>query len=357
MSSVRGIHLLRTTRIGPSHLINNPSRRSPFLRHGRAFHWQSTVGAAIEGTQDIIVSLHTATHLPWFMTIPLVAVSVGVVFRLPFTYYTRLTMQRRAELRPIFQAWNVRIMKEVNAEMKGQSDSKITSVVKARLDKVMKRVHGKLGLQQWKLYSGFLSFPFWLLAIDGVRRLCGGPRGLIGSLITGADSDGGKAATLATHVDPTLAVEGCLWFPDLTAPDPYHILPFALSATLLWNMLPETRQQLIDRFRIASGRQAGGMQSNMTEIYTQVAFKERMQSTFYLTLIGLATLVGPLTMDLPAALHLYWVVSSATNALTSMALKKLMPINAQFLERCKGVELPIIRPQRPKSSAKPKSTS
>ena len=34
----------------------------------------------------------------------------------------------------------------------------------------------------------------------------------------------------------TLTTEGCLWFHDLTVPDPYHLLPVLLVATNLGNI-------------------------------------------------------------------------------------------------------------------------
>jgi len=375
MSSVQGISLLRASEIRlvhcrSSHHLTRPNLTSLILppsspfpqrrnrQYVRALHWQSGLEAAIEGTQNLIVQLHTATHLPWFLSIPLTAFSVGVIFRLPIKIYTQRILQRRAEFDPLLQAWNARIQQDIYQEQKGKViallASKKLSEVKKRQDKVLKRIYRKLGLQTWKLYSGILSFPLWLLAIDGVRRLCGGPRGLLGFLITGASSDteSGAAAATTTVVDPSLMVEGCLWFPDLTASDPYHILPFALSATLLWNILPSTREQLIDRFRTATGRPplraaAQGQAQALASLNdAKVAWSQRMTSTLHLSLIGIAALVGPVTMDLPAALHLYWIASSTTNAFVLRALTKLMPVKLRLQKRCTGVELPIIRPQR-----------
>jgi inner membrane protein COX18 len=256
------------------------------------------------------------------------------------------------------------------------------SEVKKRQDKALKRIYRKLGLQQWKVYSSLLSFPFWLLAIDGVRRLCGGPRGLIGSLITSSEVDAAAAATdtaveaataslqaatgsisdastldgamLSSAVetanpvvlDPSLTYEGCLWFTDLTVPDPYHILPLALSASLLWNLLPKSGNQFSDRVSIALGRRPKSAQARILAGDDKVGLGERAKSTLYLSLVALATLVGPLTLDLPAALHLYWLASSATNALSSKALQHLMPVKTKLGKRCTGIDLPIIRPKR-----------
>ncbi|KAI1424839.1 hypothetical protein F5Y12DRAFT_426758 [Xylaria sp. FL1777] len=395
MSSLRSLSLLRATRSPLSHLggfhqlqpnyITTTLRISPLplynLQHGRsAFHWQSTVGAAIEGTQNLIVDLHAVTHLPWFLTIPLMAFTVGAVFRLPFSIYTQRILQRRADLTTLLQAWSPRIQQDVQRE--GIPASSRLSEVKKRQEKVLKRIYRKLSLQEWRLWGNVLSFPFWLIAIDGVRRLCGGPRGLLGSLITGSGRPGESIAASSAEVasttttsllpssvadpsaldpavmssametahlsivDPTLTFEGCLWFTDLTVSDPYHVLPLALSATLLLNLLPKSRHEFFDRVRVALGRQPKSARAQTLAGDAKVGFLERLSAMFHICMIGLATLVGPLTFDLPAALHLYWLASSVTNAFFMKSLRYLIPVKTGLLKRCTGVEFPVIRPQR-----------
>ncbi|KAI0413956.1 hypothetical protein F5X98DRAFT_350427 [Xylaria grammica] len=393
MSSFRGLSLLRATRtpppshfpsshhlLGPSSIISriSPSSPSPsplhHIQHGRrSFHWQSAASAAIEGAQALIVDLHTVTHLPWFMTIPLAAFSVGVVFRLPVSIYTQRILQRRTEVNPLLQAWNSRIQFDVANE--GIPYSSHLSVVKERQDKAMKRIYRKLGLQQWRLWSGVLSFPFWLLAIDGLRRLCGGPRGFIGSLVTGSGGPSespaaagvgaasslpgadlstldpavlsiAEAAHRAAVVDPSLTYEGCLWFTDLSASDPYHILPFALSAALVRNLLPKSGGTFLDRVHIALGRRPKSKRAQLLAEDEKIGLRERAYSTFRGGLFLFATLVGPITLDLPAALHLYWLTTAMTNTLFMKVLQRLMPVKGKLVERCTGNELNVIKPLR-----------
>ncbi|KAI0806369.1 hypothetical protein GGR55DRAFT_652373 [Xylaria sp. FL0064] len=386
MSSIRSLPLLRATRTHPFQPVYHRTlvSPSPFHHHHnhpqhhgrRAFHWQSTVGAAIEGTQNLIVDLHSVTNLPWFLTIPLVAFTVGAVFRLPFSIYTQRVLQRRAEFTPLLQAWNAQLQSQVQRD--GAPASSRLFETKKRQDKVVKRIYRKLGLQEWRLWGSVLSFPFWLVAIDAVRRLCGGPRGLIGSLITGSEIPSENTAPEAISttsslppssaadpasldptvmsyaaetaptaiVDPSLTYEGCLWFTDLTASDPYHILPLALSATLILNLLPKSRAQFLDRVRIAFGRQPKSARAQTLAGDEKVGLRERMSAMFHICLVSLAALIGPLTLDLPAALHLYWLTSSMMNALFMRGLKYFMPVKQGLLKQCKGTELPVIRPQR-----------
>ncbi|KAI2622582.1 hypothetical protein GGS21DRAFT_346178 [Xylaria nigripes] len=379
MSSVRSLTFLQVRRptshaVQSSYLTSRNLSQPPhlhYVQHGRrAFHWQSAASLAIEGTQQLIVNMHTVTNLPWFLTIPLVAFTVGAIFRLPFTIYTQRIMQCQAQLGPITQAWNTRIQEDVRRDK--IPPSRFMSEVKARQDKVLARIYRKLGLQGWKLYASVLSFPFWLIAIDGVRRLCGGPRGLLGSLVARAvgsteatePAPAGSVVeasivdpaissttidiTWNTIVDPNLRFEGCLWFTDLTISDPYHILPFALSASLVFNLLPKTKQQLFDRIQIAMGRKPQSIQAQTLSQDDRVGIGERARSIFQLTLLSLAFAIGPATLDLPAALHLYWLASSGSNALFVKILNRLMPVKPTLRKRCTGVETPVIRPQRDK---------
>ncbi|KAI1199378.1 hypothetical protein F5X97DRAFT_124727 [Nemania serpens] len=390
MSLVGALSLVRAARarpyrlLGPCHPLQpsyTTTRISSWPFHHanqgrRSFHWQSAIGTAIDGTQSLLVHLHTATNLPWFLTIPLVAFAVNAVFRLPFSVYTQRIVQRRTQCNPLLQAWNSRIQRDVQRE--GIPASRRLSEVKSRQDRALRRMYRNLGLQDWRLWSSLLSFPFWLIAIDGVRRLCGGPRGLLGSLITGSEAPAestratGAADAVTTAsplpdsmanpsilavdpapvslVDPSLSFEGCLWFTDLTASDPYHILPLALSCTLVWNLIPKSDEPFPDRLRIALGRRPMDTRAQMLADHDKVVLAGGWRSRISQIMMALAALIGPLTLDLPAALHLYWLTSSATNALFAGVLRRLMPINGALRKRCTGVELPFIRPRRGKTS-------
>lgn len=168
------------------------------------------------------------------------AFTVGSVFRLPCQVYTQRILQRRTELSLLLQAWNSRLQHDVAHEDVPQKETFFE--VKNRQEAILRRVYRKLRLQEWRLYSSVASFPFWLLAIDSVRCLCGGQGGLLGLFMAGFGEDMTDAAGLipssevpteglssaveatadtATAVmDPSLAIEGCLWFTDLTVADP-----------------------------------------------------------------------------------------------------------------------------------------
>ena len=58
-------------------------------------------------TADGISAIHSA-GVPWYLSIPLVALGVNFSFRLPIQYYTRSLVVRRNELNPLVSAWSSR---------------------------------------------------------------------------------------------------------------------------------------------------------------------------------------------------------------------------------------------------------
>lgn len=311
-----------------------------------------------------MMSIHSVTHLPWFITIPLIAFTVGATTRLPFTIYSRLVVQRRTETIPLKQIWVEQINRAVRKGKK--PPSQMEKEVAARHKEVETRIHQKLGLQGWKLYLNFLGLPFWLLTIDSLRRLCGGPQGILSTFFAGAESNtpGASASAASTAVDssvldpttissatetasrvvdPSLSVEGFLWFTDLTAADPYHVLPFVLSVLLISNLVPNN-QTFWDRLSLARGRKPTGEKATL---------RERTGGTFFMSMLGVSLLIGPVTAGLPAALHLYWISSTTSNILFKNVVDKMMPIEAKPVERCRGVETDLILPQ-PEQAVGPK---
>ncbi|KAL8914265.1 MAG: hypothetical protein Q9172_007127 [Xanthocarpia lactea] len=88
-------------------------------------------------------------------------------------------------------------------------------------------------------------------------------------------------------IEPSFATEGVLWFPDLLAPDPHLFLPFILSLTLFANIIH--------------------VEKTANKLGTaQTAFRRRLGNSF--KIVALA--VGPMTLSMPSAIHVYWISSS-----------------------------------------------
>jgi inner membrane protein COX18 len=334
----------------------------------------------------MLYAVHTTTGTPWFLTLPIFALCLNLFTRLPTTIYSRSIARRRAMVHPLSIAYVARIRADMERAV-GEKAAQIKAKAQAHGGKVQpgpelmdlghltremvkasaaeeKARSKRWGTQAWKNWVPPLAvFPFWMLGIEGVRRMCGGPRGILGSMIFGRGRyeelqqaaqaagqggvvdaaaktvDGGSVvggqelgmagevdlSTLATEsaegmkalatssvapgqaevqealaslADQSMTTGGCLWFPDLTVADPLHILPFALSAVMVLNIMPKSQ---------AAWRQLLG--SN-TALGPELA-RDKWRLRVHRALLMGAVAIGPLTMDLPAAIHLYWISSAA----------------------------------------------
>ncbi|KAL8380869.1 hypothetical protein RB595_005251 [Gaeumannomyces hyphopodioides] len=318
------------------------------------------IQGAVETAESLIASLHTVAGTPWYVTIPLVALAVNLT-RLPFTVHARRLACRRAALVPLLQAWL-----STHAAAGGGAD-----VAYKKLLATERRISRDHGLQVWKYASSLLVFPVWLTAIEAIRRLCGGPTGLLGSLLfKGGDAAAGGGAVAGTAAatageqgladtatwaglepafdpetvteglsgaeaaasgsfDASLATGGALWFPDLTAADPYHVLPMLLSAVMFYNVRPKTSADL--RAVVAPDKPPPALKG--------------WKGALKRSLVLLALSIGPITMDMPAALHLYWVCSASLGALTTKLVDLALPFPKE-IPRCKGKDRMLVMPRR-----------
>ncbi|KAH8678351.1 hypothetical protein BX600DRAFT_148849 [Xylariales sp. PMI_506] len=321
--------------------------------------------------QDAILSVHAATGASWALLIPLLALGVNLTARLPFTLYNQRILQRRAGFISVQQAWLTKLYKDVQREHlpRDKATAKVTKAHQA----VVKRMWSSLGLQNWRLYTSFLGFPFWILNIGALRRICerakvdqvaGVSADAVAAQPTGAAaaaaaestttalqaavdltaSDAAAPAAWQTLDISTLATEGMLWFPDLTAADPYCVLPFAVSAMMLVNLVPAEASQRRRFFGLRHAREDGTLVPEQEEKEAIVS-SGKWRGRLGRLMVCLSLAIGPLTMQFPAALHLYWLTSSAVNYVLHRIVRWSMPIKVVVVDRCKGMDPPFIRPK------------
>jgi inner membrane protein COX18 len=255
--------------------------------------------------------------------------------------------------------------------------AEMQAVIQKRSLASERRISKDHGVQSWKTYylGSITALPFFVTAIQGVRRLCGAGGGIFGlfsnplpgfaKAISGKEVAEGVSSTPSTtepavghppwnsevpQVDssaaaapaasqtplntellgyePSLSTGGCLWFPDLTVQDPYHVLPFMLSATMLWVVLPKTLEhtrQLLD------------------PMATNLSWRTRLHRA--LLVISLA--IGPLTMHLPAAMHLYWISSTLIATAQREVVHKILKLPRNDYQRPKGRDALLVQPPPP----------
>jgi inner membrane protein COX18 len=171
-----------------------------------------------------------------------------------------------------------------------------------------KEIYARLKIRTAPAYAPLLQLPVFLVAIEAIRKMCGTREGLLGlatkSMASGEESAPASdpSALSSIPIEPSLAAEGALWFPDLLVPDPQLILPFTLSAALFLNV------------RLSQAQLA-------SEGIEPTKWSTRLSRA--MQLVALA--VGPMTLSVPSAMLVYWVSSSASAMLIHVALWKAMP--------------------------------
>ena len=359
-------------------LLSPPTRKRPTLPpttktpintpHHRSFTLLPLLETALSASHTLLTTLHTTAHTPWYLTIPLFALALNLTTRLPTMLYSRRVAVRRQHLEPLTRAGGARVHAEMAAEYSAAGSA--TPDAKGWMEEFHKRnmkvVKGRMrrwGVQMWKDWVPALAvFPVWILGVEALRRMCGGPRGVLGSMVFGrlpwggaaggegvaqglgqvqeglAQVDvGGALATASGYVaDPSMAVEGCLWFGDLTAADPLHVLPIALSVVLVGKLVPKT----VAGLRVLFGLDPIPMGASKT------------RARVHRVMLILAMVIGPMTMDLPAALHLYWLSTAVLTTALAAIVSRLMPIPKTVPAARKDEDV-LIKPTREEAKKTP----
>lgn len=376
-------HLGQRLQHGPHlhlHIFPSGTRLSAASQR-RNFGAADAAGYLLKGSELLITSVHEVTATPWFISLPLVAVVVSAIIRVPLTLYTQSAQRRKAKLAPLIQAQYAQIGLGLRRKAVPNVMERVTKAVKAR----SKKMFAAFAVNETRsLWGGLVSLPVFLSNLEVIRTMCGGPRGLLGSLLYGwqgrdaaapkpldtaaavptassttantsleppaADlpsSTGISELTLSTTspevlnpltLEPSFATGGCLWFPDLLVPDPYHILPFAVSGLLLMHLIPETEAELRNLFGM---RPPAGSRRNIVI----AGGRSRGSLALRRALIVLALAIGPVTMDMPVALHLYWASSIGCSLVVTKGIRRLLPIPKVPVKPCSGLEIPLIRPK------------
>lgn len=141
---------------------------------------------------------------------------------------------------------------------------------------------------------------------------------------------------LAAAKVPSLATGGALWFPDLTIADPTYALPVIASATFL----------LIVEVGAADGMEG------QTDV-----MKRRMKNIMR----GVAVVIVPFTLSLPASVFMYWTTSNLfslgqTLLLKVPSVKKVLGVpDLKAAAKAREGQIPVGKPlvtftQKPRKS-------
>jgi len=269
----------------------------------RSFHatppaqfYDTAVGAA----QSVFEGLHTVTGLPWAYTIPLTALLIRTTFILPISIYQRRVNQKQVALSPLVQSWAHQLRKETMMEVGHLGPLAAQRSLGKKMRSKRREIYKRWRCQFWKNNLQFIQLPIWLTAIEAMRKMSGKEQGLLGMIFGTSTEDREMAlAALQSGKELSFTTEGALWFPDLSVADPMLILPFMLSATMFANLYN------------GAGKNPSVMQRRITN-----------------TLKIVALAIGPLTLQVPSAMLLYWISSSSFALIQALVLERLLPIKA-----------------------------
>lgn len=269
--------------------------KSGSIHKSRFFHATPApqfLDVCVDQVQTFITGIHSVSGLPWAASLPLTALIVRSVLIAPLSVIAHKAIGRRLALIPLIHAWKHVIHSRVMRNNRNQGPVMADRLTKRALRSKIRGLYSRHECGPLRLYLPFLQLPVFLIMMESIRRMCAAGEGLLGLLTKGPidpveksrDDILGEVSQTAASLEHSLSQEGALWFPDLLAPDPLLVLPFLLSGSLFASISYESRKPRLEP-------------SKSTRRFTNA-----------LKIMALAT--GPLTLQAPSALVLYWLSSS-----------------------------------------------
>ncbi|KAL4959322.1 putative mitochondrial export translocase Oxa2 [Aspergillus stella-maris] len=294
------------------------ARALPFkFQQVRRFHPTKPapfVGEVLGVASGFIYGVHTVSHLPWVFSLPLTAFIVRMVVALPLQMFVKVQARKAADITPLQMAWRSHYQDE--AARKAHTGRQMTpSEARRMVNKQGLKKHAELR-SRWGLIRGygpmtFLQLPVWITIMESIRAMSGINNGLVPWLLSLISSSGSDASATLLPVEPTLATEGALWFPDLLAGDPTGVLSALLTVSILTN--------------IRSGWKTPSFKSiaDMPREEMRKALAFRFLKIF-IQVLSLNVGLSSYQYQMPAALIIYWITSTNIATLQTALLQKYM---------------------------------
>ncbi|KAJ5257202.1 hypothetical protein N7478_013306 [Penicillium angulare] len=306
MNSLRTSPLkaLRSSRISglqiaPSHIrYFHPTKPAPNL-----------INVALDASTGLIHGVHNFTGLPWAASIPLTALLVRTAVGLPIQFHTRVHARRQRDLVPLVKAWKQ--VYDKGARNRNRPEGEAWKATQKQTKYLQQRWHVK----SWAKVIPILQVPVWISLMEGIRGMCGNNSGLVPWLLSlfrpTKESADEAIQSLNMTVEPSLASEGALWFPDLLASDPTGALPVMLTASILLNVNTGWKKNTLSEM------------SDMPKLqmYQSVFFNGLRM---FIQVLALNVGISGWYYEMPAALMIYWIASTNIATLQSWWLGKYM---------------------------------
>ena len=182
-------------------------------------------------------TLHTQTGLPWYLTIPLGAVLLRMIW-IPVQVWQLRGRKPRETLIQLTSAWRrvyqdtarIKFPSGSEADAK-QSEAWVRGQLKAKRKDLKK--HIKYTPPWVDIMLGISFIPLWISSADCLRRMSGDTR-TIASLFAGPGAEASAMASDRIPIEPGFAIESLFWIPSLTSADPQWILPMTFGMIATW---------------------------------------------------------------------------------------------------------------------------
>ena len=250
-------------------------------------------------THSIISGIHGCTGIPWAASLPLTAAILSMAIQVPLTKYLDTLWKRELSLRPQLEEYREQVRKKVMRENVGKSAIFKEQAINRMYYAYRKKVWKREGIENWKFSLFLIHFPIWLVVMDTIRHMTGTGENMIALVARSFTVNRGPGQAMdnaVVHLEPSLAFEGMLWFPNLSLPDASLILPFLLTATLF------TRHHM-GYGNIESKNRDRFNESTNTLVARRNLRMDRVRLIPFLA-------ARPATFQFPSAMLLYWISSN-----------------------------------------------
>ncbi|OJD33580.1 mitochondrial inner membrane protein oxa1l-like [Diplodia corticola] len=322
-------HIYRNARSRP---LNPPQARCMSAAEHLTSAGSFADGSFADGSLKLCLGLFEVLHncgLSWAVALPAGALLVRACIITPFLQIpARKAQQTTTNLLPIMQAHAIVRKHSTHLRLYHEGAQKARNVSRTETALFNHKIKKRWRAQPWKHLLPLCGLPIFVAMAETIRRMVGTRSGLWG-LVFGSGSYQSEApktsdalgkddatiegvadtlkgatpdtAVVSDWIQPSLATEGMLWFPDLMAPDPLLILPFVVSGVTVCSLYVSSR---------APGRRK---QKPAWAVIRRI-------------MMTIALAIGPLTLNMPAGILLYWTASTSFALMSNLYLDRFLPI-------------------------------
>jgi inner membrane protein COX18 len=208
--------------------------------------------------------------------------------------------------------FQTQIKKRVDAEsdnpvLPREAQRELAAKVKAK----QKELHKRWNVPRFWSYINFLQIPIWISVMESIRAMSGNNNGLVPYLLSLLESSAEPSTAVHLAVEPSLATEGALWFPDLLAGDSTGILPALLTLSIILN--------------VRAGWKAPSLPDMADLPRIEIAKNMAVRSIRVLVqVLALNIGVSGYLYEMPSALMIYWISSTNIATLQNFLLERYM---------------------------------